>query len=1400
MQENNRPLALQPRQNNFAYLLGFDGVAGTLDDMVFSPNEDYDAPDVQNMLLGYMPILPASPPLIPGINTIIPSLHRPQMIEFWRNQATWATAVNLPRQVILRPIGNFTVNTAAMPPAAVDHPNFTGSNPAFDAVLGPWDVDNDGDGIADSIWVDLGLPVQTAADGRRFKPLAAILCLDLDGRLNVNAHGSIDKFTAVPTNGPFAGSPANSSPALPSGEGYGPADIDLSVLFPTPAAYMALLRGGGGITLVGRYGEPAGSALPGMDAIDEPLSFVKQFEFPRTNPATRTSFSSPPDLWARELLGLDYRGLPMRYGVRPVYVNDDSTDDPYEMNLSRRVVRSVYLNTGADYPFTATELERSLRKFDVDAQALPNRLQSFLNTALPVASRAVTTDAYDLPVPSFRPTRDMLLGADGIADGGGSNDGIAASLGISPTNLGIVDLLKYRLIQGGVGVGAVNAMANQMLSPELIAGLKIDINRPFGNGRDDDAAASPGYNIVDDPDEATLGPGEIMWTDGNYPAGFNLVPFRHNNWEINIDGLGGVTAADSLLDRQLMARHLFVLAMLLKDSGMQIPIDGKGPTQPAETARAIAQWAINVVDFRDADAIMTPFEYPNNPFTTFGWNVDSDPKTPEAAGGLVWGCERPELLITETFAFHDRRTEDLPADSSLIPSHTVGSGIPPDTTFDQQLVPRDALFVELYNPSSPSAATPAEFYFDPGTGFFSPGLLLDKLTPASAGAQAPVWRLLVVGGANKQNDLHDPIVLDRPTAADIERSIYFTPAAPTIPTGAEKFYTSLNVAPIPPGNFAVLGPNERGSAGPVHHIVVGRNTTDSNAAPYSITPPGTRRIDLDPTNGIVVTYDNAGGAEPTAGDTKPAVAIVIDSPRGISVSDPSGGYPATNSTAGLEPSYGPAIDTPFDDGVLELKTTGTYPGFKTLHLQRLANPLKPWNPEFGEPGHDPALADVNPYITIDTMPIDLTSFNGVADSDPKDVNAGTEGNVMFASRSRGEQNDPPAVITDPSNANLWRQEPFGKPPVASPPGGPATNYFPVLLQHTLGFMNTALGARFTAGNLPSGNAAYLGDPQNRPFPWLTWNNRPFVGPGELLLVPRTRPSQINAAYTQVAAAGADPYTNIGAPYGHLFNFFHTAALPGTASQMHRILDYVQVPSRFVGTETVLNPGVAYFGNLGFGVSPPGFHPPFNKVSNYRDPGRVNINTIPGDGGTIWQGILNGRALPLWASIDDSRRGPAGSPDAFANPFRSAGGVTAVPPSAFAALLRDTDVTFLRGATNSPWTAAASLFADVNPALHNESNRNPYFHYQSLMRLSNLLTTRSNVYAVWVTVGYFEVSPVAVDAAHPDGFTLGQEIGSETGEIKRPRAFYIYDRSIPVGFEPGKDHNIEQGTLIKRFIE
>jgi hypothetical protein len=111
------------------------------------------------------------------------------------------------------------------------------------------------------------------------------------------------------------------------------------------------------------------------------------------------------------------------------------------------------------------------------------------------------------------------------------------------------------------------------------------------------------------------------------------------------------------------------------------------------------------------------------------------------------------------------------------------------------------------------------------------------------------------------------------------------------------------------------------------------------------------------------------------------------------------------------------------------------------------------------------------------------------------------------------------------------------------------------------------------------------------------------------------------------------------------------------------------------------------------------------------------------------------------------------------------------------------------ATDSP--LFRNLFTQAMDVARN-SDRNPYFSYQALQRLSNLVTCRSNVYALWLTIGYFEVDPVYGQ--------LGQEVGLDTGTVQRHRAFYIIDRSIPVAFEPGQNHNVDKCVVLRRFIE
>ena len=102
----------------------------------------------------------------------------------------------------------------------------------------------------------------------------------------------------------------------------------------------------------------------------------------------------------------------------------------------------------------------------------------------------------------------------------------------------------------------------------------------------------------------------------------------------------------------------------------------------------------------------------------------------------------------------------------------------------------------------------------------------------------------------------------------------------------------------------------------------------------------------------------------------------------------------------------------------------------------------------------------------------------------------------------------------------------------------------------------------------------------------------------------------------------------------------------------------------------------------------------------------------------------------------------------------------------------------------------------------DASPNAYFTYQHYERLANMLTTRSNVYAVWITVGYFEVRrPQSPNTTlYPDGWELAGELGIDTGDVQRHRAFYIFDRSIPVGFIRGQDLNYEKALLVRRYIE
>jgi hypothetical protein len=577
--------------------------------------------------------------------------------------------------------------------------------------------------------------------------------------------------------------------------------------------------------------------------------------------------------------------------------------------------------------------------------------------------------------------------------------------------------------------------------------------------------------------------------------------------------------------------------------------------------------------------------------------------------------------------------------------------------------------------------------------------------------------------------------------------------------------------------------------------------------------------------------------------------------------------------------------------------------YSFIYQQRLADPTKVWNPEPGRPGHDPN-RPVNPYLTVDATSANLTVFNsrGSASGEEEDGSPANNARAKFASHERGftqanTQNSAPPLLWSEEAPSLVRmrnprfkirllpapRNRFFDPPFRNQMNlADTSNYwFNAVPYCSLGFMNKPFEDASRAGELRQLVPA-------KPHPWFAWNNRPYVSGNEVMLAPRVRSSQLMRQFLTAQAGGAAPpqqgrpssyvtplASEFDAPqpptdqqpaYAHLENLFFeqvgngqisAAQLRRIPNGLYRVLEYLHTPSLFAGTRKWLNPGMAQFGGFDptaptASADDPRMHrqPPFNEVSEFRDPGRINLNTIFSR--DVWDGMFHGRATRdgsrgvathTGPDFDDefvvSRRAYGGtvdktllldasSPTFFANPFRSPDAGDLVP----LATMRHTgiDCTLLRsmqgtagGVQTGPKAGGDPLFAAIdganNAAPWRGAMRNAAFRYGPMVRLDNLVTTRSNVYAVWVTIGFFEVedapawssmnaqqqaafgnSLALYNRVYPDGYQFGKEDGVETGDIRRMRSFYIIDRSLPAAFEPGADHNVENVIRLRRRIE
>jgi hypothetical protein len=520
------------------------------------------------------------------------------------------------------------------------------------------------------------------------------------------------------------------------------------------------------------------------------------------------------------------------------------------------------------------------------------------------------------------------------------------------------------------------------------------------------------------------------------------------------------------------------------------------------------------------------------------------------------------------------------------------------------------------------------------------------------------------------------------------------------------------------------------------------------------------------------------------------------------------------------------LDTPIDQTVVESATPtatwashplnhrGLIPGHRVVYLQRLADPTRPFD------------TNRNPYRIVDSSAVDLYVFNGFEDDEAAQTNPSVEdapARDTLSTYERSEENNP----DQHAQRRLWKTGVLGQFNPLQPSGGgvtmsnAVTHLANLQFQHTLGEVN-----EFYVNHDGSAGG---GAPQ--PFAWLPWNNRPFANRYELVNVPYTSAAWLTRVF-DTRGGGGDTYSasNHGsvaelvrdrdrlkrvfhpnaAAFPHLLNFEADSL---QSDRLQQIFDFVEVPSRFAGVHEFVNTtgrdreeldDDAAEIDFGYRLSAP-----FDELSTFRYPGKVNLNTVFAP--QVWNALLGTRSqtdngsgqrdsatagpyaskvdFPTWRStIAESPMRPA-----VAANYRSGG----VPGAANTGLLRSSD------GERDPGSGAGGetdyLLAFHEPAnAFNNTDRNAYFRNGLRQRLGGVATNRSSVFAIWVTVGYFEWNQETGDLR--DKGSGGVEYGEEDGTVQRSRGFYLFDRSIPMAYEPGENHNVDRGVLLRSFIE
>ncbi|MBR2585642.1 MAG: hypothetical protein IKE64_09470, partial [Thermoguttaceae bacterium] len=473
------------------------------------------------------------------------------------------------------------------------------------------------------------------------------------------------------------------------------------------------------------------------------------------------------------------------------------------------------------------------------------------------------------------------------------------------------------------------------------------------------------------------------------------------------------------------------------------------------------------------------------------------------------------------------------------------------------------------------------------------------------------------------------------------------------------------------------------------------------------------------------------------------------------------------------------------------------------------------------------------------------------------------------------------------------------------------NWYEGLETRWITVLDTSNDSRWNATFSPYIGAPGTNSGKVKRFEHLIWNDAPMTNPLELALVPASAPARFGTEFIRAkdddnfklsllgtvtnkggrslgsgtkaeSLFGYNPNSSadtalVNSPY---LNFFSSVdesmvrdpddvsrwlTLLGHSLNLAKLFEFVTLPSPVNGTrEAVTQTDGARFweqyseytildessNNVTIGDR-------VQSVSTLREPGKINLNTIaePATGpvSPVWEALVgnNGRTI-LWSDFKTARTNEdTGQKVWFQSPLTASlspepvGGVpeSADPDDPLVAAVPADGSLFGRKLLHGQ---TVPLF-DGDLGSHGRGNLRAAM--DDMLRLSGLTTNRSNVFAVWLTVGYFKVERVnpgvnmpaydpdgnpirlnngaaVVDvggtdvsifsdnykygpyyrAIYPDGYTYGEELGTgDSGDgllgegAQRSRAFYLIDRSVPFDFRRGRSLNWEKTILLEKKL-